>query len=181
MFEPVYMRRARPSIASLAFSLAVCGAGLAFTVYAGLFGALLYVPLAIAAVIGIAICAYRFGGLRASLPKPYGEGRVTRIDATATYRHGVLIMVGGVLALVAMFGSVYLVSPFILFFPLVFGLMIGLPLSQALYYASVMRLEERAKGRIFVMTEEVTENDQAVLLKTAELRPMHQDGAAIPT
>lgn len=174
------MKRARPSVRSLAFSLAVCLLGVYFTVTAGLFGALLYVPLAVAVGVGLAVCAFRSRGLLLSLPSPYGRGKITRIDARSTYRDGILLMVGGVASVAGIFASVYFVSPFILFFPLTFGLMIGLPLSQPLYYASVRYFEGISKSRIFVMTEEVTENDRTVLLKTAELRPMHPDGAPRP-
>ena len=175
MFETAYRRRARPSIKSAVFSAALAAIAVLFAAWTGLFGLQLYAPAAVALLSAFAVLIFRVRGLRAALPKPYGLGKVTRIDSRRSARDGVLIVVGGFASLVGVFASAYFLNPFLVFFPLTFGLMIGLPLSQLLYLASVMRFEAMAGGKIYTVSEESTEDGAAVLLKSTELSPKKPD------
>lgn len=178
MFETAYRRRARPSIKSVTFSAALAAIAVLFAAWTGLFGLQFYAPAAIALFSAFAVLIFRVRGLRAALPKPYGLGRVTRIDPRRSARDGALIVVGGFASLVGVFASAFFLNPFLVFFPLTFGLMAGLPLSQLLYFAAVMRFEAAAGARIYTVTEDSTEDGVAVLLRSAELSPKKPDRAS---
>ncbi len=172
MFEPAYRRRAKPSARNLVFSLVVFAAALTFTLAAGLFGSRVYLPLAVGAASALGVAFVRTRGVRLGLPKPYGSSRVIRIDSKRSARDGLLLVLGGIVVILGLFGSVELVSPFLFFFPVTFGLMMGLPLSQALFFALVSRLEGATHSTIFIITEDITENGKEVLLKSIEAAPV---------
>jgi hypothetical protein len=135
-----------------------------------LFSASFYVPLATAILVCFIVTWFRFRGLKSGLPKPYGRGRSTSVNARKAMRGGILIMLGGILGVVLVLGSVYFLPP-VAFFALVFGLMAGLPLEELVFFSIVTRLERTSKTRIFSVTEETTEDEDVVLVKTIEMSP----------
>lgn len=171
MFEPVYKKRVRPSLKSLFFSAAVSSAALCVTVLLSSYSFAVYAPFLIAALVALGVSLFRLRGVRSGLPLPYGKGTVTRIDARRTARDGLLMVFGTLLLTVALFGSVFVASPTVLFFPVAFGLMLGLPLSEVIFFGLTARLESLSGSRIFLITEETTEEGKAVLVKSIELKP----------
>lgn len=148
----------------------VCASALIFAGSQVFFFYQFYLPIvATASVCGI-VSWFRVRGLRMALPEPYGAGRVSTIDAKSTVRSGLMIVLGGVLALVVLLGSVYLLPPHV-FFAAVFGLVAGLPLSEVVFFLQVALLEKKANGRIFSISEESRRGDEPVLVKTVELVP----------
>jgi hypothetical protein len=168
-------KRVRPSLKSLFFSVVVCLAALYLTLFLGPFGSGAYVPVLIAAVIALGVSLLRLRGLLAGLPPPYGRGKVTRIDSRRTARDGVLLILGSAFLIVALFGSVLVVKPSEFFFPAIFGLMLGFPLSVAVFFGFTAGLESRTKSRIFSVAAETKEGGKAVLVKSVELRPARKD------
>ena len=81
-------------------------------------------------------------------------------------------MLGGILCLVVVMGSVIFLPP-VAFFALVFGLTAGLPLEELVFFALVARLERASRTRIFSVTEETEEGGEEVLVKTVEMVPRH--------
>lgn len=132
----------------------------------------IYVPLAGALIVSFSVTWFRFRGLRSGLPKPYGRGRRSSIDAKSSARSGLLIVLGGILCLVVVMGSVIFLPP-VAFFALVFGLTAGLPLEELVFFALVARLERASRTRIFSVTEETEEGGEEVLVKTVEMVPRH--------
>lgn len=150
-------------------SLVVCPSAL----YLGwvLFGDLFYAPLLASLAVALALVWFRMRGLRSGLPEPYGNGKVSTIDAASAARSGMLIILGGILSMVLLLGSVYFL-PWLAFFVLVFSLMAGLPLNEIVLFALVARLERRSQSRIFSVTEETSQNGKTVLVRTVELAPL---------
>jgi archaellum biogenesis protein FlaJ (TadC family) len=171
LFEPVYRKRLRPSVKSLCFSIGLLCVALLAAVFLVPFGGEIYFPILIAAFIALGISLFRVRGLRTGLPPPYGSGSVTRIDARRTARDGILLVVGMLVVMVGLFGSVLVVDPALFFFPVTFGLVIGLPLSQVAFFGIIASLESRENGRIYSVTEETTEEGEPVLLKSLQLKP----------
>jgi hypothetical protein len=172
MFSSDQRRRLRPSLKSLGLSLVVCPSAL----YLGwqFFGNLFYAPLLAALAVALAPTWFRMRGLRSSLPEPYGNGRVSTIDASAAARSGLLIVLVGMISMVGLMGSVFILPP-VVFFVLVFGLMAGLPLNEVVFFGLVTRLERKTHSRIFAVTEETSESGRTVLVKTVELTPLSSD------
>ena len=77
-------------------------------------------------------------------------------------------MVVGAASMIGVMGTVFLLPP-ALAFALIFGLMIGLPLSNALYFAEVSLLEKKVGGEIYSVTEESEADEVAVLRKSFEI------------
>ena len=164
-------RRARPSVKILVFSLAVFSAA----VYVGwelLFNSL-YEPLAAAAIVALLVTLFRFRGLRSGLPTPYGRGRVSIIDEKSAYRSGLLLVLGGFVSMVGLVASVAVIPPE-LYFVLLMGIIAGLPVSQAVFFALVAIVEARSRSKIFWVTEETTKHEKTVLVKTVEMVPRAQ-------
>ena len=164
-------RRARPSVKILVFSLAVFSAA----VYVGwelLFNSL-YEPLAAAAIVALLVTLFRFRGLRSGLPTPYGRGRVSIIDEKSAYRSGLLLVLGGFVSMVGLVASVAVIPPE-LYFVLLMGIIAGLPVSQAVFFALVTVIEARSRSKIFWVTEETTKEEKTVLVKTVEMVPRAQ-------
>lgn len=171
MFGSDQRRRLRPTLKSLGLSLVVCPSALILGW--SLFGYLFYAPLLASLAVALAVVWFRMRGLKSALPEPYGNGRVSKIDARTAVRSGVLIILAGVLSLVVFMGGFYLLpSEAFFLFVLVFGLMAGLPLSEIVFFALVTRLERKSKSRILAVTEETSENGKTVLVKTVELAPL---------
>ena len=122
-----------------------------------------------AAALALSVYLFRSFTLKSGMPPPYGRGEVTKLDSRRSMRDGVLIVLGGAGSLFAVFATAYLFNPFLVFFPLVLGLMMGLPLSQVLYFLHVGRLEQITRSRIYSVTEESFEDGMPVLLKSIEL------------
>ena len=172
MYETGYRKRIRPSLRSFSFSTAFFLAALCATIVLDPFGNAIYFPILIAALVASGVSMFRLSGLRSSLPPPYGKGKVTRIDSRRTARDGILILLGGVLSMMGLFASVLLVRPALFFFPATFGLMLGLPVSQVIFFGAVTRFENASGSKIFSITEETTEEGKEVLVKSIELRPV---------
>ena len=140
-----------------------------------IFGSLFYAPLLVALVVALIPVWYRMRGVNASMPEPYGRGQVKTIDSASAARSGLLITLGGIVAMVGLIGSVYLFPDPQEYFALILGLTAGLPLNEILYFSLVYRLERRSKSRILVITEETSQNGKEVLFKTFELSPLGAD------
>jgi len=136
-----------------------------------------YVPVTAALVVSLSVTWFRFRGLRSGLPSPYGRGRSSSVSARSAARSGILLMLGGVLSLVLVLGSVYFLPP-VAFFGLVFGLMAGLPLEELVFFGLVTRLERASDTRIFSVTEEAGDEGDLVLVKTVEMVPLLRLGLA---
>ncbi len=178
MFETTYRRRVRPSRTSLVYSASLAVVTALFALWTGIIGLQLYAPAAIAAASALAILLFRVRNLRLAFPHPYGQGRVTKIDSRKSMRDGVLIIVGAALSIGGVFASAYLVSPLLIFFPVVIGLMIGLPCSQLLFFAFVLSSERAVGSKIYAVSEETTEDGRAVLLKSVELSAKRPEDAS---
>jgi len=165
-------RRVRPSLKSLVLSAFVFP--LALLVAERYFQLDLYIPVIAVLVVAASVTAFRYRGLSTKLPEPYGHGRISSIDAKSTARAGILIILGGVVCLFFLFGSVYILPP-VAFFALVFGLAGGLPLEEIVFFTVVARLESASEMRIFTVTEETEKDGQTVLLKSVEMIPTHPD------
>ncbi len=177
MFEPVYRKRVRPSPRSLVYSSAVLAVIVVFTLAINPFAGAIYIPFAIGGAIAVVVALIRQRGVRSGLPPPYGQGKVQRIDARKTARDAMFLIAGSALAFVGVFGSVIVVSPYLLFFPVVYGMMFGLPLSEVLFYLVISRIERTSAGRIYMTTEQATEGGVTLLVKSIELRQTAQSGA----
>jgi hypothetical protein len=158
-------------VKSLVFSLLVTSA----VAYLGweLFLYYLYEPLIATAIVALLVAWFRFRGLRSGLPAPYGRGRVSIIDEKASMRSGVLLVLGGIISVGGLMASVYLLPPELYFIVLI-GVVAGLPLSQAVYFALVASVEAKSHSRVFLATEETTRDGADVLVKTVEM--VHRDG-----
>lgn len=121
-------------------------------------------------MVSLSVTGYRFRSLRSGMPKPYGLGKPSSIDAKSAARSGLLIVLGGIFCLVVVLGSVYFLPP-VAFFALIFGLMAGLPLEELVFFALVTRIERASRTRIFSVTEETEQGGEEVLLKTVEMIP----------
>ncbi len=158
----------RPGIKSLALSCVVFPSSLYLATQLPFDG--FYEPLSAVLLVSAAVVWYRYWGVRKGLPEPYGRGRVTVIDAARAARSGWLIVLGGIVLIVGVMGSVFILPP-VVFFSLVFGLMGGLPLSEVLFFLVVSRMERIGRGRIYSFAEEGEEDGVTVLRKTVELVP----------
>jgi hypothetical protein len=170
LFSPAYRRRVRPSRRSLGLSVVVCASALFMAGSQVFFFYQFYMPILATASVCLVVSWFRVRGLRMALPEPYGAGRVSTIDAKSTVRSGLMIVLGGILALVVLLGSVYVLPPPV-FFATVFGLIAGLPLTEVVLFLQVVLLEKRANGRIFSVSEESRRDGEPVLIKTVELVP----------
>lgn len=156
---------------SLVLSLVVCpvalylAAGFPFDGY--------YEPLTAVLLVSLAASWLRLKGMRQHLPKPFGRGEASIIDARAMTASGLFITLGGVVFLVGLLASVRFLPPNADWVPfaIVFGLAAGLPLSEIVYFAQVTRIERTSGGRIYSVTEETEEDGRTVLRKTLELTP----------
>lgn len=162
-------KRVRPSPAGLALSTAVLAGALAYS--AEVFHYYVYLPVAVGAAIALAVLGLRLRGLRSGLPEPYGKGSVSRIDAKAAARSGLLFAVLGIVAIVGVFGSVFFL-PAIAFFSLVFGVTVGLPMEELLFFSLVSRIERASGTRIFRVTEEVGQGGEEILENSIVMIPV---------
>ncbi len=163
-------RMVKPSVRSVVFSLAV--ALIALVVARYYFPSDYYVPVASAIVVSLGVTWFMHRRLRPYLPAPYGEGKTSSMDAASTMRSGLLLIVGGIVCLIGVFGSVYLLPPPV-YFSVIFGLMIGLPLAELFYFGLVNRLERSTMTKIYWVTEEKNEGDDLVLLKSVAMIHRH--------
>ncbi|MGP8057046.1 MAG: hypothetical protein ACLP9K_05560 [Nitrososphaerales archaeon] len=153
---------------SLVFSLLVSSA----VSYLGweLFLYYLYEPLTATVIVALLVAWFRFRSLRSGLPAPYGRGRVSIIDEKASMRSGLLLVLGGIISVGGLMASVYLLPPELYFIVLI-GVVAGLPLSQAVYFALVASVEATSRSRVLLATEETTRDGVDVLVKTVEMVP----------
>ncbi len=151
---------------SLVFSIVVSSA----TAYVGweLLLYYLYEPLTVAAVVAILVALFRFRSLRSGMPAPFGLGRASVIDEKATARSGFLLVLGGIISVVGLMGSVFFIPPE-LYFVLLLGIIAGLPLSVIVFFALVAFVEARSSSRIYLVAEEATKEGETVLVKTVEM------------
>jgi hypothetical protein len=174
MFDSDQRRRLRPTLKSLGLSLVVCPSALYLGWY--LFGYLFYDPLLASVAVALVVVLFRMRGLRSSMPEPYGNGRVSTIDANTAARSGLLIVLAGMLSFVAIIGGFYfLPSEALALFVLIFGLMAGLPMNEIVYFALVTRLERKSRSRIFAVMQETSESGRVVVVKSVELAPFSSD------
>jgi hypothetical protein len=175
LFPPTFAgRRVRPAYKSVGLSLLLV-IGFAYTSYAYLGEGSLYVsfPTTLAAVL---ISTYVRGrSIKGGLPPPYGKGRVTEIGAREVLTGGLLIFASGILLIVV---------PFVLFFVLPGGLVIGLilgvgeglALSQPVFFTWVSLLERRTGSLIYSVDELTQDGGKQVMTKRIEL--VSSDNAA---
>jgi hypothetical protein len=156
----------RPSIKSLLLSLVVCVAALYFALF--LFEGDFLFPLAASIGVAGALTWYRMRNLSQSLPSPYGNGKLSVLNAASSLRSGILIIVAGAALTLGLMATVYFLPPLV-FFTLVFGLAGGLPLGEVVFFALVTRLELKSGRRIMAVTEEADENGKEAYVKTLEL------------
>ena len=161
-------RRLRPSLRSLGLSLLVCAAALVLMVR--LFSYPFVVPLVSIAIVTSSVSWVRRRGIGSSLPPPYGKGRVSVVNAKSSQRSALLLMVGILSATVVLFGTAAVLPPEV-FFSIVFGLMIGLPLAEIVAFVEVSRIEGRSRSRAYSVTDEKEDDGEPVLVKSVELIP----------
>ena len=178
MFPSGDRRRVRPSVRSIAVSAVVLAGSL--TLASQVFQYYVYAPLLAAIGISLSVTWFRFRSLRSMMPEPYGGGKRSSIDAKKAARSGILIVLGGILTLVVVMGSVFVLPP-VAFFALIFGIMAGLPLEELLFFGLVTRLEKKSETRIFSVTEETGEEESTVLVKTVEMIPRLSWNSPRPT
>ncbi len=167
MFSLPGRRKVRPSKASVAWAIIVLAAALLLA--PELFAGLSYLPVAAMVCVAAPLAAFRLRSLRQGLPEPWGKGRASVLDSRSTYRSGLLMLVGGGVLIVLLFGSVFFIPP-IDFFIILFGISGGLPLSVVLYYAGVRTVEMKSKSTIFIVVEEEPmEDGQTKATKTLEM------------
>jgi len=176
MFSSPGRKKARPSTANLVWSALVFAAAifLAWTFFSVISPRSFYVDV-LFSLIGMGVIAalpslYRLRGLKRGLPEPYGEGRVSIIDSKSASRAGYLLVIGGLLCIVLLFGSVFFI-PVLDLFVIMFSLAGGLPLSQVVFFLMVFSIERAAGSRIFEVIDETTQDGASVLSKTFELSP----------
>lgn len=133
-----------------------------------------YIPLLASLTVALVLAWFRMRGVRAALPEPYGKGRTKTIDADAAARSGLLIVLAGILSLVGLMGTVYILPPDI-FLVVVIGLMAGLPMNEIVFFALVTWTESRYQSRIFSVTDETSQGGRDVLVKSVELAPITRD------
>lgn len=160
-------RRARPSLKSIALSVLVL-IGSIYAVTTVFLLAYIYVPIAAGGVIALAVFAYRGRILFERMPPPYGKGRTSKVDAKSALRSGILLTLLGGLSLIVLMGSVFFLTPD-LFFTLLFGVIIGLPLSEVFFFALTSIYERRSRARIYFFSEETGTEDEPLLLKGVEV------------
>ena len=177
MFSSPGRKKARPSMVSLVWSVLIFAATipLAWT----FFSDYVYVPLIGMAVLAALPSLYRLRGLKRGFPEPYGDGKVSIIDSKSNLRAGYLIVAGGFLCIVLLFGSIFFIPAFD-FFVIIFSLTGGLPLSQVVFFLMVLSIERAAGSRIFVVTDETTQDGTSVLEKTFEMSPGRRRPADTP-
>ncbi|MDA4116852.1 MAG: hypothetical protein OK455_00715 [Thaumarchaeota archaeon] len=160
-------KRARPSLVSLGFSIAVAAVASYLVFY--VFGSLSYIPLAVALATTLVVSHLRSRTLRSRLPEPYGKGREDHIGRGQMARMGLGLIGGGFALVVLPLVSVFFL-PVILFvaytaFPL------GIALAEVVHFLWVRRLEKTTGSDVYSVTEPVEVDGRAELVKTAQLVP----------
>lgn len=159
-------RRVRPSSASVVLSAAV------FVLAAYLLGVLLGqysgFALLLAFIILAGVATYRYRGLGSSLPGPQGRGRESRVGPAQVWRTGLLMILGIVLVVAIPVVSTAFLPP-LYFFSLLFGIVLGFPASEIVFFVLVLRLEKRLGGRLFTITEDAEEDGVEILIRTVVL------------
>jgi len=168
------MRRIRPSVRNLFFSLVFTAVALYLcAVYLGLFVAFSML-LGVLPIMSLVTYA-RVRGIGPGLPEPHGRGQISVVGTGQTYTQGVLILLALILALFVPFIALS-------FFPgayVILGILVlmgCLSSSEILTFAWVSRLEWRTSSEIYLVTELDDENGKQVLVKSIELRPPENEG-----
>jgi hypothetical protein len=167
MFTTSRKRRARPSWLSLGLSLLVFTATIWLAVTT-VFYYYVYMPVIVALAISTAVFLYRARSLRARMPAPYGGGEPTIVTLKAAMRSGILLTVGGGGSLVGLMATVFFLPP-VISLSIIFGLIIGLPLSEILFFTLVTRYERRSGTSVFFVNEETEIDGETALVKTVEM------------
>jgi hypothetical protein len=151
-----------------AAALVAVAVPLAWTFFSGS----VYIPVLGMALIAALPSIYRLRNLRRGLPEPYGRGRVSVIDTKSAIRSGMFMVLGGIVCVVFLLGSIYFVPAFAVF-AMMFSLAGGLPLSQVVFFIMVFTVERASRSRIFeVVTDETTDDENPRLTKSFEMSPM---------
>jgi hypothetical protein len=166
LFPTSSSRRVRPSLKSLILSMLVVGFA-AYTVVSLLDGEA-YLSLMLALVIALGILAYRNSSLQSRLPEPHGRGRPAYVGVAQMRRTGVLMVIGGILVVVIPIASVSFLPP-LYFFTVIFGIIIGFPSSEVLFFLRVNQLETRLGGVLRSVTEESDAEGEQLLIKTVRI------------
>jgi len=177
MYSSPGRKKARPSNATLVWSAILFTATipLAWLFFSGY----VYIPLFGIVVLAAIPSSYRFIGLRRGLPSPYGAGRVSILDSRSAFRGGILLVVGGFCGIVLLLGSVFIIPVFD-FFVIMFSLTGGLPLSQIAFFLMVFSIERTSGSRIYVVTDETTQDGTSVLERTIEMLPVKRRESSAP-
>jgi hypothetical protein len=83
-------------------------------------------------------------------------------------------LVGILAATFGLFGIVLFLPP-IDYFSVLFGLIVGLPLSEVASFVQVSLIENRAKSTAYAVVQESRGSEGPVLMKSAELVPRAPD------
>ncbi|QQG49489.1 MAG: hypothetical protein HY247_04105 [archaeon] len=159
-------KRVRPSLKNFAYS----GGVLLAAVYVSGFLPFDSVlePLGAMLATGSAVGLFRYLRLRSRIPKPYGEGKITEIDAARAARSGLLMVAAGGAVMVALVGGSYFIPGAILF-TIIFGLIGGLPLQELIFFLTVVALERRSVAKLYAVTQETEVAGRPLLRKTVEV------------
>jgi hypothetical protein len=166
MFPTSSSRRVRPSFKSLLFSVLIVGIA-AYTLLSLLDGEA-FLSLILALGIALGILAYRNSSLQSRLPEPHGRGRPAYVGVAQMRRTGILLIIGGILVVVIPIASVSFLPP-LYFFTLIFGIIIGFPSSEVLFFLRVNQLETRLGGTFRSVTEESDADGEQLLIKTVRI------------
>ena len=168
MFEVSSRRRLRPSLRSLGLSILVCVAALLLMVR--LFSYPFAIPLIAIAIVASSVSWVRRRTIVSGLPPPYGQSRISVVNAKSSQRSALLLMVGILSATVVLFGTAAVLPPEV-FFSIIFGLMIGLPLAEIVTFVGVSRIEGRSRSNVYSITDERGDDGEPELVKSVELIP----------
>jgi len=166
MFPTSPSSRLRPSLKSL--SLSVIVVAVSSYVVLGLLGLAAYPSFVLALAIAVVTLLYREAGLRSRLPEPFGRGEVSTLTAGDMRRTGILIVIGGILLVVVPVASVSFLPP-LYFFTLIFGIVIGFPVSEVVYFARVAMVERRLGGVLRTYTAESDAGGEEMLIRSVRL------------
>lgn len=160
-------RRARPSLASLAFALVV--AAVSLYLIALIFGTFAYIPIGVGVLSLGVVFFYRSTSLRRRLPPPLGQGREETTSSARMARTGALIVAGGLALVVVPLATVFVFPT--LFFILYLGFPLGLSLAEVAQFAWVSRLEAAARAEVYSVTELTEVDGRDAIIKRVVLTP----------
>jgi hypothetical protein len=163
-------RRARPSPISLGFSVVIAAFVSYLVLY--LFEGFSYIPLSLALLTAATVYLYRSRSLRRRLPAPHGDGRPDTIGARQMTRTGLLMIVGGLAAVVLPLATVFFMP--VIFFVLYLALPLGIALAEILQFAWIARLEAKTGAEVYSITEATEVDGKDAIVKTAILTPKDQ-------